>query len=372
MMLGASESVRIVEVGPRDGLQNIREHIPTSTKLELIQRLEDAGLTAIELTSLVSSKAIPQLADAQDVLGSPQIQRALQNPLLRLPVLVPNVRGLQTAIRNNVKEVAVFVSATEGFSKANINCSVETGLSRAREVISLACRYNIAVRGYVSCIFEDPYEGPTDSAAVLRCIKSLLDAGCYEVSLGDTTGIGRPTDVQRLLDYLVGNGVPLKKLAGHFHDTRGQAAANAWEAYRRGIRVFDSSVGGLGGCPFAPGAKGNVATEDLVHMFHSAGIETGVDLPRLIETAQWISHKLGKSYSGRVDTALAIKKAKASCDQRKTPRISDYGTEGRWLYHANLSFKMSPFRWSLQYQGGVGLEESRSGCLDIRRKSRNF
>ncbi|RHZ54409.1 hydroxymethylglutaryl-CoA lyase [Aspergillus thermomutatus] len=302
-----SKAVRIVEVGPRDGLQNIKEPVPTSVKLELIQRLRGTGLRTIELTSVVSPKAIPQLADCRDVLGNESIRRLQGQPGLRLPVLVPNIKGLDIAIEHGVKEVAVFISATEGFSKANINCTVQQGIERAKAVAEKAVESGIAVRGYVSCIFADPFDGPTEPSAVLHCVQKLLNMGCYEVSLGDTLGVGSPDKVRSLLHYLVDHDIPLDKMAGHFHDTYGQAVANVWEAYNCGVRVFDSSVGGLGGCPYAPGAKGNVATEDLLYMFQSAGIDTGVDLMKLVETGVWISRRLSKTNASRAGTALAIK-----------------------------------------------------------------
>ncbi|KAJ5211594.1 uncharacterized protein N7498_003240 [Penicillium cinerascens] len=318
MTVQSVPSVRIVEVGPRDGLQNIRDSIPTATKLELIRRLESTGLSTIELTSVVSSRAIPQLADCRDVLESSVVKRLISKSHLRLPVLVPNIKGLDIAIRHSIKEIAVFVSATEGFSKANINCTVEQGIERARDVASLALKSNIAVRGYVSCIFADPYTGPTPLAAVLRCVKELLDAGCYEVSLGDTLGVGSPLNIRTLLIYLLNNGIPLEKLAGHFHDTYGQAVANVWEAYSHGMRVFDSSVASLGGCPFAEGAKGNAASEDLVYMFHNAGISTGVDLSKLVETGVWISEQLSRTNSSRAGTALAAT-SKATLNAKSRP-----------------------------------------------------
>ncbi|KAG2419755.1 hydroxymethylglutaryl-CoA lyase [Aspergillus terreus] len=290
-------AVRIVEVGPRDGLQNIKDPVATSVKLELIRRLRESGLSTIELTSIVSPRAVPQLADCREVLGDQTIKQLQQHDGLRFPVLVPNPKGLDIALEYGVKEVAVFVSATEGFSKANINCSVGEGIERASRVAEKAIRNGVAVRGYVSCIFEDPFSGPTEPSAVLRCVKALLSMGCYEVSLGDTTGVGRPEAVRELLTYLVDNSIPVERLAGHFHDTYGHAAANAWEAYTCGIRVFDSSVAGLGGCPFAPGSKGNVATEDLVFMFHNAGVDTGVNLLKLMETGIWISRLLGAKRS---------------------------------------------------------------------------
>ncbi|KAE8148083.1 beta-lactamase/transpeptidase-like protein [Aspergillus avenaceus] len=300
-------AVRIVEVGPRDGLQNIKDHIPTSIKLDLIRRLRATGLRAIELTSVVSPRAVPQLADCRDVLGTEDIKFMQDDGKLRFPVLVPNMKGLDIALQHDVKEIAVFISATEGFSKANINCSVKEGLARARSVAEKAIQCGLAVRGYVSCIFSDPFDGPTPPSAVLPCVKELLDMGCYEVSLGDTLGVGCPRRVRELLIYLKENGIPLNVLAGHFHDTYGQAVANVWEAYNCGLRVFDSSISGLGGCPYAPGAKGNVATEDLAYMFHNAGIDTGIDMPKLVETGFWISKELSRENSSRAGTALANK-----------------------------------------------------------------
>ncbi|RAL07140.1 aldolase [Aspergillus homomorphus CBS 101889] len=306
-----SPSVRIVEVGPRDGLQNIPTKIPTSTKLELIRRLRETGLQTIELTSVVSPRKIPQLADCRELLQHSSIQGLAKDPNLRLPVLIPNLKGLEIARTLSVREIAVFISATEGFSRANINCSVDEGLERAKEVAFQAIAAGLAVRGYVSCIFSDPYDGPTSPAAVLRCVRALLDAGCYEVSLGDTLGVGSPASVRNLLQYLTDAGVPVSSLAGHFHDTYGQAVANVWEAYTCGLRVFDSSVAGLGGCPFAPGAKGNVATEDVAYMFQNAGVETGIDLAGLVETGSWISKQLPGSNSTRAGIALTGKAAKA-------------------------------------------------------------
>ncbi|OGE51420.1 hypothetical protein PENARI_c013G08438 [Penicillium arizonense] len=343
-------TVRIVEVGPRDGLQNIREPISTPIKLELIRRLEETGLDTIELTSVVSPKAIPQLADCREVLGSPQVKHLVSKSHLRLPVLVPNVKGLNIAIQHGVKEIAVFISATEGFSKANINCTVEQAIERARHVASLALKSNLSVRGYVSCIFADPYDGPTSPASVLHCVRKLLDAGCYEVSLGDTLGIGSPANVRSLIKYLVREGIALDKIAGHFHDTYGQAVANVWEAYNCGLRVFDSSVAGLGGCPFAPGASGNVASEDLVYMFHNAGISTGVDLPKLVETGIWISETISKPHSSRVGTALSIKsKAATSAAASMIKKSSKDAplqwnmfseTEGLQLFRSGVNLKL--------------------------------
>ena len=300
-------AVRIVEVGPRDGLQNISSIVPLNIKLELIKRLERTGLNTIELTSAVSPRSIPQLADCRKLLRDSTIQSLLSNDALRLPVLVPNLKGLQVAIEHNVREVAVFVSASEGFSKANINCSVQQGLDRARMVAREALAHGIATRGYVSCIFACPYDGDTTHSAVLNCVQQLLDMGCYEISLGDTLGVGVAPKVKALLNFLVRSNIPVTKIAGHFHDTYGQAVSNVQAAYDCGVRVFDSSVAGLGGCPFAPGAKGNVATEDLVYMFHQADIPTGVDLSALVATGVWISQQLLRQNESRAGNALAAK-----------------------------------------------------------------
>ncbi|KAL2848886.1 hypothetical protein BJY01DRAFT_262414 [Aspergillus pseudoustus] len=341
MGTSSAHSVRIVEVGPRDGLQNIRNLVDTATKIELIQRLHQTGLRSIELTSFVSPRAIPQLADAQNLTQNQRIQAFLQQSQLSLPVLVPNLKGLQRAIATGVKEVAVFISATEGFSKANINCTVDQGLERARTVLQEANKRGIAVRGYVSCIFADPYEGPTSPSAVLRCVKSLLDHGCYEVSIGDTLGVGVPADVRRLLSYLRVNGVPLGRLAGHFHDTYGSAVANVWEGYKCGLRVFDGSVAGLGGCPFAPGAKGNVASEDLVYMFERSGVHTGVDLSKLAETGVWISKRLSIANASRAGAATTASKKQPPA--KMLPRLQwelVRELEGLQVYRSGVNLKL--------------------------------
>ncbi|KAL4916366.1 hypothetical protein BDW62DRAFT_218721 [Aspergillus aurantiobrunneus] len=338
--------VRIVEVGPRDGLQNIRQWVSSATKLELIRRLREAGLQTIELTSFVSPRVIPQLADGQTVVQSPEIQALLQTPGLHLPILVPNLKGLEKALRNNVRQVAVFISATEGFSRANTNCTVDEGRASARQVATKAASAGLSVRGYVSCIFADPYDGPTQPSAVLRCAKALLDAGCYEVSLGDTLGIGTPAEVRSLIAYLRDNGVPLEKLAGHFHDTYGGAVANVWEAYQCGLGVFDSSVAGLGGCPFAPGAKGNVASEDLVYMFERSGVHTGADLSQLAETGAWIARQLAIPNSSRVGTALSAKRKQGTGDQYSKETLSVswklvQETEGLQLFRSGVNLRIN-------------------------------
>ncbi|KAF7185234.1 Acyl-CoA ligase sidI [Pseudocercospora fuligena] len=277
----------IFEVGPRDGLQNIAKSVPTDVKIELIRRLGRTGLRSIEITSVVSPKAVPQLSDCRSILSN-GLLKELQG--LRTPVLIPNLKRLETALELGVKEIAVFISATDEFSKANLQCSAEEGLRQAQEVVERARGRGLQVRGYVSCIFTDPFSGPTSPADVLHYTKALLDAGCYQ-----------------LLRYLKSNGIPVSALAGHFHDTYGQAVANVWTAYLEGVRVFDSSVGGLGGCPFAPGARGNAATEDLVYMFHGAKIETGIDFEELAKTGSWICSKIGVPNSSRAGAAALAK-----------------------------------------------------------------
>ncbi|PVH72833.1 aldolase [Cadophora sp. DSE1049] len=297
--------VKIVEVGPRDGLQNISQVVPTATKVELIQKLARTGLPTIEATSFVSPRWIPQLADGSEVLRSLQSHaRAKSN--IRFPVLVPNVKGLERANKCGAKEVAVFVSATEAFSKKNINCSVAESLDRVRDVTKRARDLGIMVRGYVSCIFQDPYEGLTDPQQVVKTTRALLDAGCYEVSLGDTLGVGTPADVTNLFTIILGE-IPAERLAGHFHDTYGQAIANVVRAYELGIRTFDSSVAGLGGCPFAKGAKGNLSTEDLVYTLEKHGISTGVNLTELAKIGSWISAQLGIPNGSRAGEAIISK-----------------------------------------------------------------
>ncbi|KAH8587351.1 hypothetical protein B0O99DRAFT_656431 [Bisporella sp. PMI_857] len=304
-------AVRIVEVGPRDGLQNISQIVPTKIKIELIKRLAACGYSDIEATSFVSPKWVPQLADAKQVLKS--ILPSLQ-PSISFPVLVPNVHGLELAHQNGVKDVAVFVSAAEGFSKKNINCSVEESIERIRQVANKARLLGIRLRGYVSCIFEDPYSGPTRSDQVIKVTRALLDLGCYEVSLGDTTGVGTPADVKALFSEMI-KVIPAASLAGHFHDTYGQAIANVVTAYGLGIRTFDSSVAGLGGCPFAKGAKGNLATEDLIYTLNKMGVTTGVDLHKVVQVGSWISGYLQKPNESRAGAALNARQSLAEANK---------------------------------------------------------
>lgn len=296
-------AVRLLEVGPRDGLQNISDTVPTATKIELIHRLAASGLVNIEATSFVSPKWVPQLAD-----GAKVMEKVL--PLaktINLPVLAPNEKGLANALRSNAQEVVVFASCTEAFSRMNQNCTIEEALTQAQRVTEAALKQGLRVRGVVSCIFSDPYSGPTNPADVVRVVKRLLAVGCYEVGLGDTLGVGTPTLTKKLLDVLL-QDVPAHKLAGHFHDTYGQGVANVMAAYSMGIRAFDSAVAGLGGCPYAKGAQGNVATEDVVYSMETSGISTGVNLDKLIDVGGWISEQLGIPNRSRAGAALLAKR----------------------------------------------------------------
>ncbi|KAK5681921.1 hypothetical protein LTS10_006455 [Elasticomyces elasticus] len=327
-------AVRIVEVGPRDGLQNVKPTIPTSTKLVLIRKLHAAGLQTVEITSVVSPQAVPQLADCRTILADSTIQSLIADPTLRMPVLIPNLKGLDIALNNKVREIAVFVSAAEGFSRANIRCSVQEGLDRARQVAEKARAHGVAVRGYISCIFACPFDGPTPHAAVLDSTRQLLDMGCYEVSLGDTVGVGVPADTEKLIRYLVDAGIPITQLAGHFHDTLG-------------MRAFDSSVGGLGGCPYAPGAKGNVATEDLVYSLHQAGIHTGVKLPELVKIGQWITNELAIPNSSRAGAALFSKSERPVPQHTSKPLASSLqwtqqpSAEGLQIHRSGPNLKLT-------------------------------
>ncbi|KAJ9660576.1 hypothetical protein H2198_002513 [Neophaeococcomyces mojaviensis] len=301
----ASSAVRILEVGPRDGLQNIRTQVPTATKIELIKKLAATGLTDIEATSFVSPKWVPQLADGAEVMHH-ILNLGSQNDL-RFSVLAPNLKGFENAFRAGAKEVVVFASATEAFSKKNQNCTVEQALDAARAVVKQAKQNNLWVRGVVSCIFSDPYSGPTDPRDVLYVVEQFVDMGCDEIGLGDTLGVGTPKRTQTLLEVLL-KAVPADKLTGHFHDTYGQAVANVLRAYELGLRTFDSSIAGLGGCPYAPGAKGNAATEDIVYAFENSGIDTGIDLQKLATVGDWISRQLGLPNNSRAGAALVAKR----------------------------------------------------------------
>ncbi|KAH7211283.1 hypothetical protein BKA60DRAFT_523600 [Fusarium oxysporum] len=302
--------VQIVEVGPRDGLQNIKASIPTATKVELIRRLADTGLINIEATSFVSPKWVPQLADGAEVMKEILARpgHIYQSRQMNYPVLAPNLKGLENASRAGAKEIVVFASVTEAFSKANQNCTVEEALQQCEAVTKKALSLGIRVRGVISCMFSDPFSGPTSPSAVLPVVKRLLEMGCYEVGLGDTLGVGTPKKVQDVLDKLLAEISP-NRLAGHFHDTYGQGIANIVRAYEMGLRKFDSSVAGLGGCPYAPGARGNVATEDVIYTLENSGISTGVDLNNLCNVGQWISKEIGIPYGSRAGAALVAKKS---------------------------------------------------------------
>lgn len=281
--------VKIVEVGPRDGLQNEAQAVSTEVKLALIERLGLAGLQAIEATAFVSPKWVPQMADAKAVMAGLKPHAGVA-----YPVLTPNLQGFEAAYGAGAREVAVFAAASESFSQKNINCSIEASIDRFVPVLRAAQSHGVKVRGYVSCALGCPYEGEITPNQVAEVAQRLLDLGCYEISLGDTIGVGTPLATMALIEA-VAKRVPLSQLAGHFHNTYGMAIANIFAALQTGVTVFDASVAGLGGCPYAKGASGNVATEDVVYLLNGLGIETGVDLTKLIDTAHWISQQLGKA-----------------------------------------------------------------------------
>lgn len=295
--MGLAKSVRIVEVGPRDGLQNEAQTVPTETKIEFIRRLAASGLKTIEATAFVSPKWVPQMADHAEVLRGLPHEGGVS-----YPVLVPNLRGFEEAVAAGATEVAVFAAASETFSQRNINCSIAESLDRFAPVFAAARAANIQVRGYVSCVLGCPYEGEINPDRVADVAAALFERGCYEVSLGDTIGTGTPDRTIALIET-VGKRIPVTGLAGHFHDTYGQALVNTYAALTMGVQVFDASVSGLGGCPYAPGATGNVSTEDLLYMLNGMGIETGVDLDRLIAAGSFIGEKLGRQTQSRVARA---------------------------------------------------------------------
>lgn len=299
---GLPPRVRIHEVGARDGLQNESTVVPTAVKAEFIHRLADAGLTTVEATSFVHPKWVPQLADAEELF-----------PLLadlgdvRLPVLVPNARGLDRAVALGARRIAVFGSVTESFAKANLNRTVEESLAMFAPVVGRAREAKVHVRGYLSMCFGDPWEGPVPVHQVVRVAKALLDMGCEELSLGDTIGVATPGHVQTLLAQLNEEGVPTNVIGVHFHDTYGQALANTFAALQHGVTTVDASAGGLGGCPFAKSATGNLATEDLVWMLEGLGVESGVDLGKLTATSLWMADQLGRPSPSRTVRALSPK-----------------------------------------------------------------
>jgi len=291
--------VRIVEVGARDGLQNEKTIVPTASKIELIDRLSACGLRSIEATSFVSPKWIPQLADATEVYAG-----IAKKAGVSYPVLVPNLQGYERARAVGVSEIAVFTAASEAFAQKNINASIDGSIERFRPVIERAQTDGVKVRGYVSTVLGCPYQGDVPLADVVRVAQRLHALGCYEISLGDTIGIGTPQKARAML-AAVADVVPMAALAVHFHDTRGQALANILACLELGVSVIDSAVSGVGGCPYARGASGNVASEDVVYMLQGLGIETGIDLDRLIATGLWLSGQLGRETSSKVARAAA-------------------------------------------------------------------
>ncbi|CAN4113482.1 unnamed protein product [Withania somnifera] len=300
------EVVKIVEVGPRDGLQNEKTIIPTEVKVELIKLLVSSGLPVVEATSFVSPKWVPQLADGKDVI------EAVRNlTRVHLPVLTPNLKGFEAAVAAGAKEVAIFAAASESFSRSNINCSIEDSLARYRDVVLAAKNHSIPVRGYVSCVVGCPIEGAVSPSKVAYVAKELVDMGCFEISLGDTIGVGTPGTVIPMLDAVT-QVVPVERLAVHFHDTYGQALSNILVSLQMGISIVDSSVSGLGGCPYAKGASGNVATEDVVYMLNGLGVKTNVDLRKLLLAGDFICKHLGRPSGSKAAIALSRTTATAS------------------------------------------------------------
>jgi hydroxymethylglutaryl-CoA lyase len=297
------QQVRMVEVGPRDGLQNEAQIVPMATKVALIERLAEAGLSVVEAGSFVSPKWIPQMADTAEVLA--QLRRRAG---VSYPVLVPNMKGFEAARASGVEEIAIFGAASEKFSQRNINCSIAESLERFAPVAAAARQQGMRVRGYISCVVDCPYEGPIAPQAVADVAAKLLALGCYEISLGDTVGTGTPARIQAMIER-VATVVPRERLAVHFHDTYGQALANILASLETGIATVDSSVAGLGGCPYAKGASGNVASEDVLYLLDGLGIRTGVDMARLAAAGRFISAALGREPVSKVARALAAKAA---------------------------------------------------------------
>ena len=295
-----SDQVRIIEMGPRDGLQNEKTQIGVTDRIAFVKALLGAGLPTIEVGAFVSPKAIPQMANSDQVL------RGVSQLPGEFHVLVPNEKGYEASQAAGAKVVAVFASASEGFSRANINCSVAESIERFKPVLARAKSDDVKVRGYVSCVLGCPFDGEVKPQAVVDVARTLWDLGCYEISLGDTIGVGTPLKARQLL-RAVGGDVPVNHLAMHFHDTYGQALANLYAGMEEGVRVIDSAAGGLGGCPYAPGATGNVATEDVVYMLEGMGISTGVDMAKLLAATNDVSRLLGRSPVSRVASALNAK-----------------------------------------------------------------
>jgi len=292
-------NVRIVEVGPRDGLQNEKQAIPTAAKIQLIENLVDAGLTYIEAGSFVNPKWVPQMADSGEVFAG-----IARKPGVTYAALTPNLQGYERAIAVNANEVAIFAAASEAFSQKNINCSISESIQRFENLISAAKAQQIPVRGYISCVAGCPYSGAVDVTTVASIANELLAMGCYEISLGDTIGVGTAGQIKHLVETLA-RDIPIEKIAAHMHDTYGQALANIYAALEMGVSVVDSSVAGLGGCPYAAGATGNIATEDVVYLLNGLGIEHGVDLQKLIYAGNTISTVLNKPSNSKVAKAMS-------------------------------------------------------------------
>jgi hydroxymethylglutaryl-CoA lyase len=297
---GLPERVTVYEVGPRDGLQNESAIIPVETKAEFIRRLVGAGLRTVEVTSFVRPEWVPQLADAEELLT-----KLPDAPGVRFPVLVPNPRGLSRALAAGVGTIAIFGSATETFAQRNLNRSIDESLAMFAPVVQEARAADVVVRAYVSMCFGDPWEGDVPIGQVVDVARRMVDLGCEELSIGDTIGVATPGHVRALISALIDGGIPLERIAVHFHDTYGQALSNTLAALQAGITTIDASAGGLGGCPYAKSATGNLATEDLVWQLHGLGIETGIDLAALVETSVWMGEQLGRPPVSRVATALS-------------------------------------------------------------------
>lgn len=293
--------IKIVEVSPRDGLQNEKAFIPTAIKVELINRLSQAGFQNIEAASFVSPRWVPQMADSAEVMRA--IERA---PGTIYSALTPNMQGLEAALMAQADEVVIFGSASESFAQKNINCSIAQSLQRFEPVAKAALKAGVRLRGSISCSLDCPYEGPTPPEQVAEVVQRMLDLGCQEIDIADTIGTGTPTRVKQLLQALLPLA-PAHRFAGHFHDTYGQALANILAAMQMGVHIFHGSVAGLGGCPYAKGATGNVATEDILYMLHGMGISTGIDLEQVVLTGQWIAQQLGQPSNSRAGNALAAK-----------------------------------------------------------------
>ncbi|KAM4772026.1 3-hydroxymethyl-3-methylglutaryl-CoA lyase, cytoplasmic [Rhinophrynus dorsalis] len=297
---GIPQHVKIVEVGPRDGLQNEKGFVPTNVKIELINLLSEAGLPAIEVTSFVSSKWVPQMSDHTEVM-----QGIKKHAGVHYPVLTPNIQGFYSAIEAGATEVSVFGAASELFSKKNINCSIEESMDKFEDIIKAACARSVPVRGYVSCVLGCPYEGNISACKVAEVSKRLYSMGCYEISLGDTIGVGTPGSIRPLLEAVM-KEIPVSALAVHCHDTYGQALANILTALQMGVSVVDCAVAGLGGCPYANGATGNVATEDVIYMLNGLGIHTGVNLYKVMEAGHFICSALNKKTNSKVARASFV------------------------------------------------------------------